>query len=561
MKMSDRSRVRSGARILVDALKDHGVEISFGVPGESYLAVLDAMIDSSIEFVTCRQEGGAAMMAEAVGKLTGKPGICFVTRGPGATNASAGVHVAKQDSTPMILFVGQIDSDFRYREAFQEVDYHAFFGSMTKLVIEIDNAARIPELVARAFRVATQGRPGPVVVALPENMLTAEVTVADAPVSEPAAPHPGETDMATLGRMLEKAERPVVVVGGSRWSESAVSYLIDVAETLDLPVITSFRRQMLFPAHHRCYGGHLGIGPNPKLLQRIRESDLVILIGGRLGEMPSQSYGLFDIPQPQMPFVHVHPDAEELGKVYQPVLAVQATPETFVSALHRLARQQKAHTAQGWTNALHAEDEVWTETPGENTGEFQMGVIVTGLRGNLPPDAILSKGAAIYSGWLHRYYRFGRYGSQLAPNSGSMGYGVPAAIAAKLVRKTSTVVAFAGDGCFQMTCQELGTAVQHDAAIIIIVVDNGIYGTIRMHQEREYPARVFGTSMVNPDFAALARAYGAHAETVTATAEFGPAFERSRASGKAALIHVKLDPEAISPTTTLSTLRARSMAS
>lgn len=367
--------------------------------------------------------------------------------------------------------------------------------------------------------------------------------------------------MATLGRMLENAERPVVVVGGSRWSESAVSYLIDAAETLDLPVVTSFRRQMLFPAHHRCYGGHLGIGPDPKLLQRIRESDLVILIGGRLGEMPSQSYGLLDIPQPQMPLVHVHPDAEELGKVYQPVLAIQSTPETFVAALHRLARQQKAHTAQGWTSALHAEDEVWTETPEINPGDVQMGEIVTWLRGHLPPDAIVTNGAGNYAGWLHRYYRFSRYGSQLAPTSGSMGYGVPAAIAAKLTRKASTVVAFAGDGCFQMTCQELGTAVQHNAAVIIIVVDNGIYGTIRMHQEREYPARVIGTSMSNPDFAALARAYGAHAETVTATAEFGPAFERSRASGKPALIHVKLDPEAISPTTTLSKLRARSLVS
>lgn len=561
MTTSDNLRSRSGARILVDALKDHGVDICFGVPGESYLAVLDALIDSSIEFVTCRQEGGAAMMAEAVGKLAGKPGICFVTRGPGATNASAGIHVAKQDSSPMILFVGQIDTDFRYREAFQEIDYHAFFGSLTKLVIEIDDAARIPELVARAFRVATQGRPGPVVVALPENMLTAEVKVADAHVSPPAAPHPGEGDMVALGRLLEKAARPVVVVGGSRWSESAVSYLIDAAETLDLPVITSFRRQMLFPAHHRCYGGHLGIGPNPKLLQRIRESDLMILIGGRLGEMPSQSYGLLDIPQPQMPLVHVHQDAEELGKVYQPALAIQSTPETFVSALHRLARQQKAHTAQGWTGALHAEDEAWTETPEANPGDVQMGEIVTWLRSHLPSDAIVTNGAGNYAGWLHRYYRFGRYGSQLAPTSGSMGYGVPAAIAAKLARKTSTVVAFAGDGCFQMTCQELGTAVQHDAAIIVIVVDNGIYGTIRMHQEREYPERVFGTSVVNPDFAALARAYGAHAETVSVTAEFGPAFERSRSSGKPALIHVKLDPEAISPTTTLSKLRARSLAS
>jgi acetolactate synthase-1/2/3 large subunit len=559
MTTSHKLKSRSGARILVDTLKNHGVEVCFGVPGESYLAVLDALIDSSIDFITCRQEGGAAMMAEATGKLTGRPGICFVTRGPGATNAAAGIHVASQDSSPMILFVGQIDSGFRYREAFQEVDYRAFFGSQAKLVIEIDEAARIPELVTRAFRVATQGRPGPVVVALPENMLTSEATVGDVSGSEPVAPHPSEADLAALGRMLERAERPLMVVGGSRWSDTAVSDLIDVAERLDLPVATSFRRQMLFPANHRCFAGHLGIGADPKLLQRIRESDLFVLIGGRLGEIPSQSYALLDIPRPQMAFVHVHPDADEIGRVYQPTLAIQATPATFVAALRRSASQLKAHTAQGWTGALHAENAAWSGKPAANPGDVQMGEIVTWLSSHLPEDAILTNGAGNYAGWLHRYYRFVRYGSQLAPVSGSMGYGVPAAIAAKVARKSSPVVAFAGDGCFQMTCQELGTAVQHDLAIIIIVVDNGIYGTIRMHQEREYPARVLGTSMRNPDFAALARAYGAHGETVTSTAQFAPAFERAQASGKAALIHVKLDPEAISTTTTLSRLRAQSM--
>ncbi len=546
---------RTGARLLVDALAGHGVEVAFGVPGESYLGVLDALVDSDIRFVLCRQEGGAAMSAEAAGKLTGRPGICFVTRGPGATNASAGVHVASQDSTPMILFVGQIETGFRHREAFQELDYRAVFGSIAKWVVEIDDAARVPELVARAFRVATQGRPGPVVIALPEDMLAAEADVVDAPVFAPVETHPGAADMARLAGMLKAAERPMVLVGGSRWSQGAVDHMVRAAEAADLPVSAVFRRQMLFPSDHRCYAGHLGIGPNPKLLARIRSSDLVVMVGSRMSEMPSQSYELLGIPDPGLPLVHVHADAEELGRVYQPALAIHATPAAFAPAFADLACGL-GRSWKGWTDAVVAEDRAWTDVAPGGPGAVQMGGVVTWLRERLPADAILTNGAGNYAIWLHRFHRSRRYGTQLAPVSGSMGYGLPAAIAAKVLEPEKIVVAFAGDGCFQMTCQELGTAVQAGLAIIVVVVDNGIYGTIRMHQEKHFPGRVSGTTLVNPDFAALAASYGAHGETVERTEDFAPAFERALAAGRPALIHVKVDPEAITPTATLAGLRA-----
>ncbi len=545
---------RTGARLLVDALASQGVEVCFGVPGESYLAVLDALVDSSIDFVTCRQEGGAAMMAEAAGKLTGRPGICFVTRGPGATNAAAGVHVASQDSTPMILFVGQIETGFRHREAFQELDYKAVFGTMAKWVVEIDDASRVPELITRAFRVAMQGRPGPVVIALPEDMLVAEADVPDAPVCPPAETHPGPSVMDDLKARLAKAGKPIALIGGSGWSEEAVAAMVRAAEALDLPVATVFRRQMLFPADHRCFAGHLGIGPNPKLGERIRESDLVLLVGSRLSEMASQSYGLLGIPDPGVPLVHVHADAEELGRVYQPALSIHATPAAFAPALERIASAMKPAWTE-WTAAINAEERAWTETAPANPGPVQMGEIMLWLRDHLPAEAILTNGAGNYAGWLHRFHRFRRYDTQLAPTSGSMGYGLPAAVAAKRLRPEVPVVAFAGDGCFMMTVQEFATAVQHGLNVIVVVIDNGIYGTIRMHQEKHYPARVSGTTLVNPDFAAMARAFGGHAETVLETAEFAPAFERAEASGKPALIHVRLDPEAITPTTTLSAIR------
>ena len=545
---------RTGARLLVDQLAAQGVRRVFGVPGESYLAVLDALCDSDIEFVVCRQEGGAAMMAEADGKLSGRPGIAFCTRGPGVTNASAGVHVAEQDGTPMILFVGQIETGMRHRGAFQEVDYKAVFGTLAKWAVEIDDPARVPELVARAFRVAMQGRPGPVVVALPEDMLTAMASVANAPRVEAVETWPGLADMARLQKRLWAAERPMVVLGGGRWSEAAVAATVRFAERFELPVAVTFRRQMLFPADHPNYAGDLGLGVNPKLLARIREADLLLVVGDPLSEVPSQSYTLLAPGAPQPALVHVLPDADGLGKVYQPSLAINASPQAFAAALEGL----QPPTAIGWaegTRTARADYLAWSETVPAHPGTFQMAAVVAALRA-LPEDAILTNGAGNYAIWLHRFHRFRRYGTQVAPTSGSMGYGLPAAIAAKLAHPDKVVVALAGDGCFQMTSQELATAMQAGAAVVVVVIDNGIYGTIRMHQERAYPGRVSGTTMKNPDFAALARAHGAHGATVATSEDLAPALAAAIASRRPALLHVRLDPQAITPTKSIDDLRA-----
>lgn len=553
---SSSQKPRTGARLLVDALAAHGLTQSFGVPGESFLAVLDAMYQSPVSFVICRQEGGASMMAEAVGKLTGRPGVCFVTRGPGVTNASAGVHVAQQDSSPMLLFVGQVARGFRGREAFQEVDLEAVFGTLAKWAVEIDDPARVPEIVSRAVRVATQGRPGPVVIGLPEDMLTEEAAAADVPSFEPAETWPALSDMMRLQKMLAAAERPIVVVGGSRWSEKAVASLKRFAERFDLPVAASFRRQMLFSGGHECYAGELGLGPNPKLIERVKAADLVLLFGGRLGEIPSQSYTLLGIPDPGVPLVHVHAEASELGRVYQPALAIHASPNAFAASLEGLEppREIKWHE---WRKAARADYLAWSEEIPPNPGDVQMGTIVRWLRAKLPADAILCNGAGNFSVWLHRFYRYPQFGTQLAPVSGSMGYGVPAALAAKRIAPERTVVAFAGDGDFLMTGQELATAVQFNLAVRILVIDNGTYGTIRMHQEKHYPGRVFGTDLRNPDFAAMARAFGAEGYTVARDDEAVPALEAAFAASGPALIHVKLDAEAITPTSTLSQIRAR----
>jgi acetolactate synthase-1/2/3 large subunit len=547
-------RARTGAEILVDQLMINGVRDVFCVPGESYLAVLDALHDRNVRITICRQEGGAGMMAEATGKLTGRPGVCFVTRGPGATNASPAVHIAKQDSTPMILFIGQIDRSMREREAFQEVDYRAAFGSLAKWATEIDDAARIPEIISRAFHVAMSGRPGPVVIALPEDMLTEVADIADAAASTAIETWPGLTQMAELQKRLWAAERPIVLAGGSRWSPAAVARLSRFAERFDMPVSVSFRRQMLFSADHPNYAGDLGIGPNPKLAQRFRDADLILAIGARLGEMPSQGYSLLPIPGDGARLVHVHADASELGRVYASSLPINASPEAFTAALEGL--QPPAQVSWGARRAQAREDYLaWSSQPPRIPGDLQMGEIVTWLRDRLPPDSIICNGAGNYSTWLHRFYRWTRYGTQLAPTSGSMGYGVPAAIAAKRMFPEKTVLALAGDGCFLMNGQEFATAVQHDLPILVMVVDNGMYGTIRMHQEREYPGRVSGTQLKNPDFAAYARAFGGHGETVRTTAEFMPAFERAQASGKPAILHCFLDPEAITPATTLTAIR------
>jgi acetolactate synthase-1/2/3 large subunit len=548
---------RTGGALIVEALKANGVERVSCVPGESYLAVLDALKDSGIETLVCRQEGGAAMMADAWGRLTGKPGICMVTRGPGATNASAGLHVAKQDSIPMILFIGQIGRDMKEREAFQEVEYRRAFTEFAKWVGEIDDARRIPEFVTRAFAVATSGRPGPVVLTLPEDMLLDEVDAPEARPYTPVEAHPGPSQIAALGEMLRTAKRPMVVLGGTRWSETSVAGIQAFAEKFKLPVGCSFRRQMLFDHLHPSYAGDVGIGINPALAKEVKEADLLILLGGRFSEMPSSSYTLMDIPYPAQTLVHIHPDPSELGRVYRADLAICAAPEGFVAALAAL----EAPAAPAWadrTETMHAAYLAWSTPPKSSPGAVQMGEIMEWIEGNTPKDAIFTNGAGNYATWLHRFHRFQAFNTQAAPTSGSMGYGLPAAVAAKQLFPEREVICFAGDGCFMMHGQEFATAIRYNLPIITLVINNGMYGTIRMHQEREYPGRVSATDLTNPDFAALAKAYGGHGETVEKTEDFAPAFLRARASGKPAIIEIKLDPEAITPTRTLSQIRDKS---
>lgn len=549
--------MKTGGQLIVEALEANGTDRIFCVPGESYLAVLDALHDSSIRTIVCRQEGGAAMMADCQGRLTGEPGICFVTRGPGATNASAGIHIAMQDSVPLILFIGQVASHAKQREAFQEVDYKRFFGDIAKWVVEIDDASRIPEFVTRAFAVATSGRPGPVVISLPENMLTSEVEAPQALPHTPVETRPGEAELDALEMLLAGAKRPFVILGGTRWDEQAVARMRTIAEAWSLPVGCSFRRQMLFDHLHANYAGDVGIGINPKLAAQIKAADVVLLIGGRMGEMPSSDYTLLKSPYPDQALVHVHADAGELGRVYRPTIAINASPAAFVEAFAK----RKPAAKPSWsleTEKAHAAYLEWSTPPQTGPGAVQMGPIMDYLNETLPEDAILTNGAGNYATWVHRFYRSRRFGTQAAPTSGSMGYGTPAAVAAKALFPDRTVVAFAGDGCFLMNGQEFATAAQYDLPIIVIVVNNGIYGTIRMHQEREYPSRVVATDLKNPDFAALARAYGGHGETVEKTEDFAPAFERARASGKPAIVEIKLDPEAITPTRTLTQIRDKS---
>jgi len=549
-------RSRTGGQILADAMVANGVERAFCVPGESYLALLDALYDAPIKVTMARQEGGAAMMAEAWGKLTGRPGIVMATRGPGATNASAGLHIGRQDSTPMILLLGQVGRKMRGREAFQELDARAFFGEVSKWVEEISSADRIPEIFSRAMHIATAGRPGPVVLSLPEDMLRETATVPDAAPWIEVETHPGRAEMAKVGELLAKAKRPFVILGGSRWSRHAVADIREFAEKWDLPIGCSLRRQMLFDHDHPNYAGDVGIGINPALAKRVKEADVLLLLGGRMSEMPSVGYTLIDIPNPKQTLIHVYPGAEELGRVYRPALAIHASPIAFAAALTELAHPTGP---AAWTTETRAANEAYRAwaTPKQNPGPVQLGWLVEWLRERLPPTAIVTNGAGNYTGWVHRFYRFRAFNTQLAPTAGSMGYGLPSAIAAKLRYPQQMVVAFAGDGCFQLTSQEFATAVQYGTAVILIVINNGIHGTIRMHQERDYPGRVIATDLVNPDFAALARAHGGHGETVHATAEFVEAFERAVASGKPALIDVKVDPEAISTSATLTAIRGR----
>ncbi|MER9297024.1 thiamine pyrophosphate-binding protein [Mesorhizobium sp. M0621] len=546
--------MKTGGQLIVDALEANGTDRIYCVPGESYLAVLDALHDSAIRTIVCRQEGGAAMMADCHGRLTGKPGICFVTRGPGATNASAGIHIAMQDSVPLILFIGQVASHAKEREAFQEVDYKRFFGDIAKWVVEIDDASRIPEFVTRAFAVATSGRPGPVVISLPEDMLTSLVEAPEALHYTRVETSPSEAELDRLDALLNAAKRPIAILGGTRWDFVAVQEITRIAEAWSLPVGCSFRRQMLFDHLHPNYAGDVGIGINPKLATAIKQADLVLLIGGRMGEMPSSDYTLLKSPYPDQALVHVHADAGELGRVYRPTLAINASPSAFV----RFFARRKGPASPSWaseTGRLHAAYLDWSTPPESGPGSVQMGPIMNYLEKMLPDDAILTNGAGNYATWVHRFHRFRRFATQAAPTSGSMGYGTPAAVAAKELFPDRTVVAFAGDGCFLMNGQEFATAVQYDLPIVVVVVNNGIYGTIRMHQEREYPGRVVATDLRNPDFAALARAYGGHGETVEKTTDFAPAFERALASGKPAIVEIRLDPEAITPTRTMTQIR------
>jgi acetolactate synthase-1/2/3 large subunit len=552
---------RTGGQILVDALHVHGVDTAFGVPGESYLDVLDALHDSRIRFVINRQEGGAAFMAEAYGKLTGKPGICFVTRGPGATNASIGVHTAYQDSTPMILFIGQVGNDFIDREAFQEIDYRRMYGEMAKWVAQIDRAERIPEYIARAFQVATSGRPGPVVLALPEDMLADTAQVADTRRYQPvqAAPSIGQID--TLRGMLAEAQRPIVLLGGGTWNAQACADLQRFVEANMLPVACTFRFQDLFDNAHPNYIGDVGIGINPKLAARVKDADLVIAIGPRLGEMTTGGYTLLASPVPSQRLVHIHADPEELGSVYQAELMIASgAPQvtSMLAAMERVDSSAWRHTvaeARADLAAYQAQPPIFRN----GDAPLDLWQVVQDLMAVLPRDTILTNGAGNYASWAHRFYRYGGMRTQLAPTNGAMGYAVPSGVAAKIVDPARTVVTFAGDGEFMMTGQELATAVQYGAGVIIIVFNNSMFGTIRMHQEKNYPGRVSGTTLHNPDFAALAQAYGGHGEVVEKTEDFASALARALeyANGKKlpALIELRYDGNLITPNATLETMR------
>jgi len=539
---------RHGGKVLVDQLVVHGADTVYSVPGESFLALLDGLYDSPIRLITCRHEAAAANMADADGKLTGRPGIAVVTRGPGATQASVGVHTAFQDSTPLILLVGQVASDQEEREAFQEIDYRRMFGPMAKWVAQIDRTDRIPEYVARAFATACAGRPGPVVLALPEDMLAAEVDVPDAEPFHVVQPHPAPEQIEQLRALLERAERPLVLLGGAGWTPRASADIRAFVEGNELPAGAAFRRQDALDNDSPSYAGDVGIGLNPRLAARVRETDLLLVVGPRLGEMTTSGYTLVD----GQTLVHVHPGAEELGRVYRPALPILSGMEPFAAAVRDL------RVEHGWNaRQAHTDFELWQQHD-RPPGTMDPAACIAHLRERVP-DAIVTNGAGNFSTWVHRFWRFHDYPTQLAPTSGAMGYGVPAAVAAKLRHPDRTVLCFAGDGDFLMSGSELATAAQYEAPIVVILFDNGMYGTIRMHQERHYPGRVVGTDLVNPDFAAYAESFGAHGETLTDTSEFPDALERALAAGRSSVLALKLDPEAINPRTTLSRIREEAL--
>ena len=549
----------TGGQHVVRALLEHGVDTVFGVPGESYLDVLDALYAhrEQIRLVSCRHEGAAAFMAEAHGKLTGRPGICMVTRGPGATNASIGVQTAFQDSTPMIVLVGQVGNDMVEREAFQEIDYRRMFGQFTKWVAQIDSAARVTEYLNRAFSVATSGRPGPVVLALPEDMLTDVAPALSCGAIQVPQAYPAPDALAGMRTMLAKAQRPLLIAGGSGWTDTGLASLTRFAEINGLPVACSFRRQDLFDNHHAQYVGEVGIGVNPELAEAVRQADVILAVGARLGEMVTGGYTLLQSPVPNQTLIHVLASAEELGRVYQPALKIQSGMDAFATSAAELAPVD-ASPWRDWLQRLRGNYLRYTEPPAAR-GDMDPARVIAALRDQLDPSAILTNGAGNYSAWAHRYYRFSQPRTQLAPTSGAMGYGVPAAIAAKLRHPDRQVICLAGDGCFLMTSQELATVKQHKLGIVFIVFNNGMYGTIRMHQEVHYPGRTIGTDLCNPDFVAYAQSFGVAAERVDSHEAFGPALARARAldSGSPYLIELSLDPEVITPRATLTSLREK----
>ncbi|HEV3505812.1 MAG TPA: thiamine pyrophosphate-binding protein [Actinomycetes bacterium] len=554
-------------------MQANGIEAAFCVPGESFLAVLDGLYDTPTRLITCRHEAGAANMAVAYGKLTGRPGVCLVTRGPGATQASVGVHTAAQDSAPLLLLVGQVGRAVRGREAFQELDVPAVFGPMAKWAAEADDPARLPELLARAFEVATSGRPGPVVLALPEDVLAATARVADPRPVRPVAPGVAPADLARLRELLGGARRPLLIAGGPGWTQAAAADLKAVAEASRLPVAASWRSQDVLDNRSASYVGDLGVSTNPALAERVRAADLVVAVGPRLGEITTGGYRLLEPPLPRQRLVHVHPGLAELGRLYQPDLAVNAAVGPFLAAW-RSVPPVRGDAWAAWTEAARSNYLAWVRPwptggatqhggpaqPGgvpPGSGWVDLGQALAALRERLPDDAIVASGAGNYSVWVHRFFQFRRHGTQLAPKSGAMGFGLPAALAAKVVHPRRTVVAVAGDGDFLMCGHELATAVQHGLEVVVLVVDNGMYGTIRMHQERAYPGRVIATDLSNPDFAALAEAYGAAGETVTDTGAFPAALDRALEAGRPAVLALRVDPEAIAPGLSLSALRRR----
>jgi acetolactate synthase-1/2/3 large subunit len=550
---------RTGGRILIDNLIGQGADMVFCVPGESFLGAIEALreVENRVRLIVCRQEGGAANMAEAYGKLTGRPGICFVTRGPGVANASIGLHTARQDSTPMLLLIGQVGRDMAGREAFQEVDFRRVLGELTKWVDQVEDPARIPEYVARAHAIAMSGRKGPVALVFPEDVLTELAETADVPQRPLAEPAPRAEDMSALAALLEVAERPLAIVGGSGWSESARRDLVAFAETFGLPVAAGFRCQDRMDNTHPLYVGELGTSVSPQLAQRVCDADLLLAIGDRLGEMTTSGYTLIRSPAPAQKLVHIHPGAEELGRVFAATLPVNAGVAAF---LHAAAKMQPSWPARWkeWAGSARRDFEGQLAVR-KLPGAIDFGAVMATIRERLGPEAIVTNGAGNYTGWCMRHYLYRGFPTQLGPISGAMGYGFPAAIAAKAVHPERDVVCFAGDGCFLMTGQELATAVQYGLNVVTIVLDNGMYGTIRMHQERSYPGKPYGTNLKNPDFAAYARAFGAHGETVRATGDFAPAFDRALTCGRPAIVHLVMDPEIISTRSTLSELRARAL--